>query len=324
MVNDSYQQFVLLFFLGFGLLLAAALNLALRQSSLVRRAAATLLAGGGAILACEVFEPDAAPLLPLALAMAAVLVPAAVLATRRGGSALAAVAERMARPRAPWWCCGAIGVAVIAGAALRFQERDDRSIDAGMNELETLEELAHQIPRTLFQEVPVELTTDRGTRVPVWEPVRPRPPEDQLRIENAFFRERGNRDHVIRLAPGDDRSNCYGWVFTGGHYWIPEVEFEPILRENGYREVAKPRPGDLVIYRQRQVAVHLAIVRYTTKGQPPLVEGKWGSFGTFLHAVDRSVYGTDFAYVRSPRVGHLLAGLPQPPDATPKADENTE
>jgi hypothetical protein len=57
---------------------------------------------------------------------------------------------------------------------------------------------------------------------------------------------------------------------------------------------------------------HTAVVRYVTEGQPVIVEGKWGPFGVFLHAADRSIYGTDYTFHRSPRHGHILAGLARP------------
>ena len=40
-----------------------------------------------------------------------------------------------------------------------------------------------------------------------------------------------------------------------------------------------------------------------------MVEGKWGAMGVFLHQADKSFYGTDIAFYRSARTGHLLVGL---------------
>ncbi len=93
---------------------------------------------------------------------------------------------------------------------------------------------------------------------------------------------------------------------------------ELILRENGYRQVSDPRPGDLVVYRgQGRTVAHTAVVRYVSDGQPVLVESKWGELGVFLHAADKSVYGTAYTFHRSARRGHLLAGVggsrPGPP-----------
>ena len=63
--------------------------------------------------------------------------------------------------------------------------------------------------------------------------------------------------------------------------------------------------------RQRQ-GRGAALVRYVADGMPPLVESKWAWMGVFLHPVDKSAYGTDFAYYRSPRSGHVLSGLQTP------------
>ena len=67
-----------------------------------------------------------------------------------------------------------------------------------------------------------------------------------------------------------------------------------------------------MIYRNDAGVTHTAVVRYVTPGMPVLVEGKWAWMGVFLHPVDRSCYGTNFAYYRSGRPGHVLAGLDAP------------
>ena len=46
--------------------------------------------------------------------------------------------------------------------------------------------------------------------------------------------------------------------------------------------------------------------------QPVMVEGKWGAMGTFLHPADKSIYGAEYAFYRSARGGHLLAGIGGP------------
>lgn len=122
--------------------------------------------------------------------------------------------------------------------------------------------------------------------------------------------EGGKHEHyVIRLGPPDERANCHGWVFTGGRYLLGPDDVELILKENGYAEVSEPQPGDLVVYRQGGTVAHTAVVRYVTEGQPVLVAGKWGALGVFLHAADKSCYGTEYTFHRSTRRGHLLVGL---------------
>ena len=72
-------------------------------------------------------------------------------------------------------------------------------------------------------------------------------------------------------------------------------------------------PGDVVVYRDDQDEItHTAVVRAVCDDGAVLVEGKWGWMGVFLHPVDKSVYGTSYTFYRSPRPGHLLAGLPAP------------
>ena len=106
-----------------------------------------------------------------------------------------------------------------------------------------------------------------------------------------------------------ETSPYHGWVFTGGRFWVSGTEVDRILTENLYQPVTTPRPGDIVVYRMGTSVAHTGIVRYVTESLPVLVEGKWGCTGVYLHPVDKSIYGTSFTYYRSPRTGHLLAGI---------------
>jgi hypothetical protein len=106
-------------------------------------------------------------------------------------------------------------------------------------------------------------------------------------------------------------------VFANGRYGINGTEVDTILTDNGYQPVTAPRPGDLAIYRHPDgKPSHTALVRYVSEDQPVLVEGKWGWMGVYLHAVDQSIYGTEFRYYRSPRAGHLLRLASNDPRAT--------
>src|SRR5205807_1160464 len=81
-------------------------------------------------------------------------------------------------------------------------------------------------------------------------------------------------------APPDATSNCHGWVFTGGRYWVKGGAVEDILRDNGYRTVEDPRPGDLVVYRDDQGAVsHTGVVSSVGADGLVLVESKWSWLG---------------------------------------------
>jgi hypothetical protein len=142
--------------------------------------------------------------------------------------------------------------------------------------------------------------------------------------EDKVLARLGYKDGVIRREPAADQSNCHGWVFTGGRYWVGGEAVAQILADNGYVVVTDPRPGDLAVYRDKADAVgHTAVVRYVADGMPPIVESKWAWMGVFLHPVDKSAYGTNVTYYRSPRDGHLLAGLGDTaPAAATEAEEN--
>ncbi len=141
--------------------------------------------------------------------------------------------------------------------------------------------------------------TDLGAPIQLFSPVAPRSADALEQLERAW-----HPPYVLtRRGPASDASNCHGWVFTGGRYWVSGDSVEIILAE-GYRAVTEPRPGDLVVYRENGVASHTAVV---VEGG---VEGKFGTHGVYAHAVDDSAYGSDFTYYRSGRAGHLLIGVP--------------
>jgi hypothetical protein len=80
----------------------------------------------------------------------------------------------------------------------------------------------------------------------------------------------------------------------------------------------------LVVYRQNNTIAHTAVVRFLSEGQPILVESKWGSLGLFLHPIEKSAYGTEFTFHRSPRAGHLLVGLGGKPASDSRPTSSAE
>jgi hypothetical protein len=225
----------------------------------------------------------------------------------------AALLARLARrPAVPAAVLCAIGLTTVLGGFIWFDLEDERQIDADMTALMSIE--SHP---PLFTPRDVQAHTDQGTPVPLRAPVDPRSQADSTANERALASSQVWGASVIRTHPAADASNCHGWIFTGGRYWIEGVQVDAILQENGYVPVAKPQHGDLVIYRDEPGVCHSALVRYVVEGQPILVEGKWGALGTYLHRVDESVYGSNFTYYRSPRKGHVLAGLDSPGSADP-------
>lgn len=155
--------------------------------------------------------------------------------------------------------------------------------------------------------------TDLGRSLTLREPIESRSSNELLQIDVRTVAERFQRNALLRLQPASDRSNCHGWVFTGGQYWIGPEDVELILEDNGYESVSDPRTGDLVIYRDHGKIVHSAIVHSAIPGHAVLVEGKWAYLSVFLHSVDDSCYGRVYNYYRSHRSGHVLAGLIQDP-----------
>lgn len=145
--------------------------------------------------------------------------------------------------------------------------------------------------------------TDRGREVQLFhylpasqdaalEPARP--PSDSF-----FSRVWGSQD---------SRSNCHGWVFTGGQYLLWRDGVERILEDNGYRMCKSPSPGDLLIYRNEQgEPIHTGIVRSIGWDGTVTIESKWGLGSRFVHQLHEQPYGTNYAFYRSERKGHQVA-----------------
>jgi hypothetical protein len=129
-------------------------------------------------------------------------------------------------------------------------------------------------------------------------------PVEQRRADEALL----NRDRpftLIRTAEADPVSNCHGWVFTAGRFWVDGSDVNRILDENGYKEVSEPMAGDLIIYRGPLGEVqHSGLVRVA--GDIVLVEGKWKCLGCYLHSPGQYPYVQNWTYYRSPRHGHVL------------------
>jgi len=143
-----------------------------------------------------------------------------------------------------------------------------------------------------------------------------------FRISPAFdcrnLDQRDNEVHgdlaqrTLRRSPPDAKSNCHGWVFSGGPFWIDNPQVEQILLENEYQKTTQPRSGDLIIYRDDLgFIVHSGVVRLNDDGRI-LVESKWGTMGCFLHAPADQIFSQTWAFYRSARSGghHLRGQVP--------------
>jgi len=162
--------------------------------------------------------------------------------------------------------------------------------------------------------VPIRRTntvhTDTGRPIPLGEPDRPRGSAELDPIETRVLESFGLAGRVSREHPASDASNCHGWVFAAGRYWVRPKYVGDILHDNGYGPAADPRPGDIVVYYgdPDRTIWHSGIVREVGSGKVE-VESKWNWMGVFRHEVTDSPFGTDYLFFRSPRPGHLLTGL---------------
>jgi hypothetical protein len=319
MAPEYVDRFVALVFAGGGLFVAGLINLF--GSMLGDRIRLTLTAlvcavaiGGGAAWSGGDWT--------VTRLIAAVVVGGMLIGLVLGSGLLPSVARTfgsiVTRSSVRWGLLTVAGLAVVASASAVYDFEDAaqvyRDTDAMLGEFDDPAKL--HIPVT-----PNRLTTDQGTAVELTECPNPRPASDLVRMERQSIRKSGHADFIMRLHPADDRSNCFGWVFTGGQYYIDGRQVDRILEENSYQAVADPKPGDLVVYRWQGLPTHMAIVRYVSEGQPVLIEGKWGWEGVYLHPVTKSNFGNDFTYYRSPRGGHLLRQSADPAGA--KADART-
>lgn len=86
----------------------------------------------------------------------------------------------------------------------------------------------------------------------------------------------------------------------------PEDSSLPILKVWGYKVVDKPRPGDLVVYFDKQKEVHYGIWNQNLK-----VVSKWGSGEVYEHPLELLLedYGTHVLFLRKPIFQDILEEL---------------
>jgi hypothetical protein len=218
----------------------------------------------------------------------------------------AALVRLLRQARVRWAALGVCGGGLLAAGAGSI---GDAVSAPGLGT--TVRDEMNAMP-PLWLEGAVYTTTDRGAAVRLDSALTIRP-SDQLRpVEERILGTLRWHDRLIRRGPAGDHTNCFGWVFTGGQYWLEHDQVETILKDNGYRVVATAWPGDLVVYRDGETISHAAIVRAVCDDGAVLVEGKWGWMGVFMHPVDDSCYGENYTLYRSDRPGHVLAGLTSP------------
>jgi hypothetical protein len=303
MTSELFDRFVPAICAGLGLVLVGGVNLLLARRGLRVRVLATVAALGFVVTAVAALDQSGL-VTATAQLLAVGLLPCLLLALRPVPNRLAAGVAALQRPRVRFGLLVCAGAVVTGGAFVQFERADRDALDAATAELELIHGRSPTVPSGAGHAV-----TDRGTQIVLHEPRAAREGIDLRGVEDRMLRGSRLDDQVIRRGPADDRSNCHGWVFTGGRFLLGTESVELILKENGYEEAHEPQPGDLAIYRQCGAISHSAVVRYVTEGQPVLVEGKWGYLGVFLHPSDKCTYGPDHTFYRSGRQGHLLAGL---------------
>ena len=308
--NDPFSHLPCWFSVGLVMLLAGSANLVYRVALSSVRGLICLAIAACALTCVWLLGYDTALVVRSAGLMGLALVPCLLLDSTRLTDLSVTLFHVLRRPLIRWGVVSVLGVGMLIGSLVAF-ERDDRE---RLDEAHDLDSMA--FPSPLRATARGHAVTDRGHVVVLQEPIEPRSPDALTPTEEHVLRRFALQGQVVRHEGATNATNCHGWVFTGGRFWLLGTEVETILTDNAYAPVEHPRPGDLAIFRDQRGVNHTSVVRYVTEGWPVLVEGKWGSSGVYLHATDKSCYGTNVTYYRSPRCGHLLTGLADPANPT--------
>lgn len=286
MLDANRDLFFLLFAAGLGLAVAGVVN-AVRAARGWVGGAVGLLAAGGTF---AIVQPNISWHHAVAVGFLAAV----------GGCGWLLARGRAA---AGWGLVAVCGAGLIGYGAVQYDLALARQVDADSAAIELAGD-----PRTL---VPAGRTaTDAGRLVELMTTATPRTAGEMAQADRRWAADPIWQGTAVRRGPAADTSNCHGWVFTGGRYLIRGASVPGILADNGYRPASDPRAGDLVIYSGSSGSVdHTAVVRAVADDGTVLVEGKWGSLGVYLHTAEGSPYGTRYTFYRSPRAGHLLAGV---------------
>ncbi len=303
MTEELLYRLIAGFGAGLALLLAGSISILLaKRSHRVR-----IVLSAAAAIACGLLTVTLIPI-PMALAsVSATVLGIAFLSGLTSNRLAAATGKCLGVARRP--TCQAvtlmvIGAAAMAGTLGHLTRVEEAVVDADMKWM--VESSVHPDLQVVTSEI---ATTDLGRTITLRETANHRDPAELEGFERQLFPDMRRAQRIFRVAPPSDVSNCHGWIFTGGEYWVSPEDVETILTDNGYQAVSEPRPGDLVVYRLANSIAHTAILHSVLPSRPMMVEGKWGWMGVYLHAIDESSYGKSYTFYRSSRPGHLLAGL---------------
>lgn len=303
MSEDLLYRVTTIFAAGLGLLLAGGLSLLLSNKSLGIR----LLAAGVVAVPCGLLTALVAPASMAVLAAGTSLMTVGLVSavgSPRLAILVAACLRVARRPSCQSLVIVTIGAACMAGAIAHLTIAEQASEDEDLQwmlEVTSVPELDPVADATA--------TTDGGQTITLLAVRSPRTAAELASAEGRMCPDAKQQRRLFRESPADEASNCHGWVFTGGKYWLSPDAVESILAGNNYYPVSDPRAGDVVIYRQGGKISHSALVNSARPGRPVMVEGKWGSMGVYLHAIGESCYGQSYTFYRSSRQGHVLAGL---------------
>jgi hypothetical protein len=145
-----------------------------------------------------------------------------------------------------------------------------------------------------LEEIPGEaLLTDRGRQITVY------------RARNAVSltaaQLSSQAESLSKVSTESLHSNCHGWVFSRGRYFINDDGVEMILADNGYFVVKEPAAGDVIVYRDEDRRIlHTGLVRAVDDGAI-WIESKWGVGRRFIHHPEDQSYSDQFAYYRTER-----------------------
>jgi hypothetical protein len=148
--------------------------------------------------------------------------------------------------------------------------------------------------------------TDKGRVVPVF---RFSADKAKLAAYTAGFLQRFSqfKTTVILREEASEKTNCHGWVFTGGRHLLRGDGVAMILADNDYRVVDVPASGDIVIYRDAcGVILHTGLVQGVLKEGTVMIESKWGIDQRFLHLPEQQPYSQNYQYYHTDRGDHLI------------------
>lgn len=187
----------------------------------------------------------------------------------------------------------ALSPMLAAGWVYRIEHLDDATTQDFTDVIET---------KRPADPTPVEYVavTDRGTALRLYHHA-PDPADMEMGQKYEANLRAGMPLKLIQTAAADPACNCHGWVFAAARFHLRGQDVDTVLADNGYAEVAAPRPGDVIVYRSSNGAIqHSGVVRFAD-GDQILVESKWGAFGRYIHAPADQPYSDRWAYYHGPR-----------------------